>query len=74
MDITETQLKDLVAAVNGFWGGLVGGTVLQLAPELLRPVGRYQEIILAIFVIGVGPLLGLVKLPLKATTLSPFSG
>jgi ABC-type branched-subunit amino acid transport system ATPase component/ABC-type branched-subunit amino acid transport system permease subunit len=43
----------IVGGMSNIWGGLVGGTVLQLAPELLRPVGRYQEIILAIFVIGV---------------------
>ena len=43
----------IVGGMSNIWGGLVGGAVLQLAPELLRPVGRYQEIILAIFVIGV---------------------
>jgi branched-chain amino acid transport system permease protein len=43
----------IVGGMSNIWGGLVGGTVLQLAPELLRPVGRYQEIILAVFVIGV---------------------
>jgi branched-chain amino acid transport system permease protein len=56
----------IVGGMGSIWGGLVGGALLQLAPDLLRPVGRYQEIILSLLVIGVmlalpGGLIALVR-------------
>jgi branched-chain amino acid transport system permease protein len=68
-DITHSVIMlgyPIVGGMSSIWGGLVGGALLQLAPELLRPVGRYQEIILALLVIGVmlalpGGLVGLVQ-------------
>jgi ABC-type branched-subunit amino acid transport system ATPase component/ABC-type branched-subunit amino acid transport system permease subunit len=67
-DITRSVIMlgyPIVGGMSSLWGGLIGGALLQLAPELLRPVGRYQEIILAVFVIAVmlalpGGLMGLV--------------
>jgi branched-chain amino acid transport system permease protein len=55
-DITHSVIMlgyPIVGGMNSIWGGLIGGALLQLAPELLRAVGRYQEIILAVVVIAV---------------------
>ncbi len=76
-DITRSVIMlgyPVVGGMNSIWGGIAGGALLQLAPELLRPVGRYQEIILAVLVIAVmlalpGGLMGLAASlgPARAT-------
>jgi ABC-type branched-subunit amino acid transport system permease subunit len=81
-DITRSVIMlgyPVVGGMNSIWGGIAGGALLQLAPELLRPVGRYQEIILALLVIAVmlvlpGGLMGMAASLAPARAMRPRTG
>ena len=41
----------IVGGLNSLWGGIVGGGVMRIAPEVLRPIADYIQLILAVIVI-----------------------
>jgi branched-chain amino acid transport system permease protein len=43
----------IIGGMQSIWGGLLGGGLLRILPELLRPVADYQELLFATLVIFV---------------------
>ena len=43
----------IVGGMTSIWGGILGGSILRTAPELLRFVAEYQEFLYAVLVIAV---------------------
>lgn len=71
----------IVGGLNSLWGGVVGGGVMRLAPEVLRPIADYIQLILSAIVIatvlffrgGLVDLFGLVarRLGWKSASAAP---
>jgi len=67
--ITQSVLAlgyPIVGGMSSVWGGILGGGLLRALPEALRSLGKYQELWVALIVIGVmvvnpGGLLGIVR-------------
>jgi branched-chain amino acid transport system permease protein len=58
----------IVGGMTSIWGGLTGGAVFRILPELLRPVADYLDLIFAVLVILItmflpGGLIDLIRRP-----------
>jgi branched-chain amino acid transport system permease protein len=42
----------IIGGMGSIWGGIVGGGVLRVLPELLRPVADYIELMFCVLVVG----------------------
>jgi branched-chain amino acid transport system permease protein len=42
----------IIGGVGSLWGGLVGGAIIHLLPEVLRPVADYTDLLIAALVLG----------------------
>ena len=42
----------IIGGMSSIWGGIVGGGVLRVLPELLRPVADYIELMFCVLVVG----------------------
>jgi branched-chain amino acid transport system permease protein len=47
-----TLAYPIIGGMGSIWGGLVGGGVLRVIPELLRPLADYIELIFCVLVVG----------------------
>ena len=47
-----TLTYPIIGGMGSIWGGLVGGGVLRLFPELLRPLADYIELVFCVLVVG----------------------
>jgi ABC-type branched-subunit amino acid transport system ATPase component len=43
----------IIGGLGSLWGGLVGGAVMHLLPEILRPVADYTDLLMAALVLAV---------------------
>jgi ABC-type branched-subunit amino acid transport system ATPase component/ABC-type branched-subunit amino acid transport system permease subunit len=47
-----TLTYPIIGGMGSIWGGLIGGGVLRLFPELLRPLADYIELVFCVLVVG----------------------
>jgi branched-chain amino acid transport system permease protein len=47
-----TLAYPIIGGMGSIWGGIVGGGVLRVLPELLRPLADYIELIFCVLVVG----------------------
>jgi branched-chain amino acid transport system permease protein len=47
-----TLAYPIIGGMGSIWGGIVGGGVLRVVPELLRPLADYIELIFCVLVVG----------------------
>ena len=47
-----TLTYPIIGGMGSIWGGLIGGGVLRLFPELLRPLADYIELVFCLLVVG----------------------
>ncbi len=47
-----TLTYPIIGGMGSIWGGLVGGGVLRLFPELLRPLADYIDLVFCVLVVG----------------------
>jgi branched-chain amino acid transport system permease protein len=43
----------IIGGIGSLWGGLIGGAVMRLLPEVLRPVADYTDLLMAALVLAV---------------------
>jgi branched-chain amino acid transport system permease protein len=48
-----TLAGPIIGGVGSLWGGIVGGALMRLLPEFLRPVADYTELLLAGLVVAI---------------------
>jgi len=47
-----TLTYPIIGGMGSIWGGLIGGGILRLFPELLRPLADYIELVLCVLVVA----------------------